>query len=58
MGMALRLVATLPDVATVERQKARLQQNVSVDVLQNARGYHAVPPYLLRAVPKLPCPHR
>jgi bifunctional non-homologous end joining protein LigD len=52
MGMALRVVAALPDVATVERHKARRQQKVYVDVLQNARGHHAVPPYVLRAVPQ------
>jgi bifunctional non-homologous end joining protein LigD len=52
MGMALRLVAALPDVATVERHKARRRQKVYVDVLQNARGHHAVPPYVLRAVPQ------
>jgi bifunctional non-homologous end joining protein LigD len=52
MGMALRLVATLPDVATVERHKDRRQQKVYVDVLQNVRGHHAVPPYVLRAVPQ------
>jgi bifunctional non-homologous end joining protein LigD len=52
MGMALRVVAELPEVATVERQKDRRQQKVYVDVLQNARGHHAVPPYVLRAVPQ------
>ena len=52
LGIALRLVATLPDVATVERHKDRRQQKVYVDVLQNARGHHAVPPYVLRAVPQ------
>ena len=52
MEMALRLVAARPAVATVERQKARRQQKVYVDVLQNARGHHAVPPYVLRAVPQ------
>lgn len=52
MGMALRAVAGLPDVATVERQKDRRQRKVYVDVLQNARGHHVVPPYVLRAVPQ------
>jgi bifunctional non-homologous end joining protein LigD len=51
MSMALRLVAQLPDVATVERQKHKRQKKVYVDVLQNARGHHIVPPYVLRAVP-------
>jgi bifunctional non-homologous end joining protein LigD len=27
---------------------------VYIDVLQNARGHHAVPPYVLRAVPGAP----
>jgi len=52
MDMALRVVAALPDGATVERHKDRRQQKVYVDVLQNARGHHAVPPYVLRAVPQ------
>jgi bifunctional non-homologous end joining protein LigD len=52
MGVGLRLVAELPDVATVERQKDRRQQKVYVDVLQNARGHHAVPRYVVRAVPQ------
>src|SRR5262249_51116228 len=52
MGIALRLVADLPDIATVERRKDRRQKKVYVDVLQNARGHHAVPPYVLRAVPQ------
>jgi bifunctional non-homologous end joining protein LigD len=52
MGIALRVVADLPDIATVERHKDRRQKKVYVDVLQNARGHHAVPPYVLRAVPQ------
>jgi bifunctional non-homologous end joining protein LigD len=52
MGIALRLVADLPDIATVERRKDRRQKKVYVDVLQNARGHHVVPPYVLRAVPQ------
>jgi bifunctional non-homologous end joining protein LigD len=51
MEMAQQLVAELPDTATVEQRKNRRQQKVYVDVLQNARGHHAVPPYVLRAVP-------
>jgi bifunctional non-homologous end joining protein LigD len=50
MGIALQVVADLPDIATVERRKDRRQKKVYVDVLQNARGRHAVPPYVLRAV--------
>jgi bifunctional non-homologous end joining protein LigD len=52
MGIALRAGADLPDIATVERRKDRRQKKVYVDVLQNARGHHVVPPYVLRAVPQ------
>ena len=52
MGIALRVVADLPDIATVERRKDRQQKKVYVDVLQNARGHHVVPPYVLRVVPQ------
>ena len=38
----------MPERATVEIRKDR----VYIDVLQNARGHHAVPSYVLRAVPK------
>jgi bifunctional non-homologous end joining protein LigD len=51
LGMAQRVVATLPDHATTERRKAERGKRVYVDVLQNARGHHAVPPYVLRGVP-------
>jgi bifunctional non-homologous end joining protein LigD len=40
----------LPDVATTEIRKAKRGGKVYVDVMQNARGHHAVPPYVLRAV--------
>jgi bifunctional non-homologous end joining protein LigD len=50
--IALRLVADLAPITTVERSKDRRQQKVYVDVLQNARGHHVVPPYVLRAVPQ------
>jgi bifunctional non-homologous end joining protein LigD len=41
----------MPDRATVEIRKAKRQRRVYIDVLQNARGHHAVPPYVVRAVP-------
>ena len=41
----------MPDQATVEIRKAKRGDRVYIDVLQNARGHHAVPPYVLRAVP-------
>lgn len=51
MELAERVVAALPDVATVERSKAARGGRVYVDVMQNARGHHAVPPYVIRATP-------
>jgi bifunctional non-homologous end joining protein LigD len=50
--LAQAVVAELPQVATLETRKARRRGRVYVDVLQNARGHHAVPPYVLRAVPQ------
>jgi hypothetical protein len=41
----------LPETATVDIRKASRGGGVYIDVLQNARGHHAVPPYVLRAVP-------
>jgi bifunctional non-homologous end joining protein LigD len=52
--LAARVVAALPERATLERSKAKRGRRVYVDVLQNARGHHAVPPYVLRAVPGAP----
>ena len=52
--VAGRVVEALPDVATVERSKAKRRGRVYVDVMQNARGHHAVLPYVLRAVPGAP----
>jgi bifunctional non-homologous end joining protein LigD len=46
------VVEELPDTATTERSKSRRGRRVYVDVMQNARGRHAVPPYVLRAVPR------
>src|SRR5262249_39638224 len=54
LPLAGRVVETLPDVATTERSKARRGRRVYVDVMQNAKGRHAVPPYVLRAVPGAP----
>ena len=50
LRVAERVAAALPDTATVEIRKARRGRKVYIDVLQNARGHHAVPPYVLRAV--------
>jgi bifunctional non-homologous end joining protein LigD len=46
------VAAELPEVATLEIRKANRRRRVYIDVLQNARGHHAVPPYVLRAVPQ------
>jgi bifunctional non-homologous end joining protein LigD len=52
LEVAERVAAGLPDTATTEVRKARRHGRVYIDVLQNARGHHAVPPYVLRAVPE------
>jgi bifunctional non-homologous end joining protein LigD len=49
--VAKRVVEALPDRATMEPRKANRGGKVYVDTLQNARGHHAVPPYVLRAIP-------
>jgi bifunctional non-homologous end joining protein LigD len=52
MQIAQQVVRDLPDLATVERLKGERRGRVYVDVIQNAMGHHAVPPYVLRAVPE------
>jgi bifunctional non-homologous end joining protein LigD len=54
LEIAERVVEALPQQATTERSKAKRQGRVYVDVMQNAKGHHAVPPYVLRAVPGAP----
>ncbi|MDR3632562.1 MAG: non-homologous end-joining DNA ligase [Isosphaeraceae bacterium] len=51
LEVAKRVVAELPERATVDIRKAKRGGRVYIDVLQNARGHHAVPPYVIRAVP-------
>jgi bifunctional non-homologous end joining protein LigD len=53
-AMAERVVDALPRQATIERSKAKRGKRVYIDVMQNAKGHHAVPPYVLRAVPGAP----
>ncbi len=48
-----RVVEGMPDRATVEIRKAKRAARVYIDVMQNARGHHAVPPYVIRAVPSV-----
>jgi bifunctional non-homologous end joining protein LigD len=50
-GVAGRVAEAMPDRATAEIRKAKRHGRVYVDVMQNARGHHAVPPYVVRAVP-------
>jgi bifunctional non-homologous end joining protein LigD len=49
--VAAELVAELPDIATTERSKDARGKRVYVDVMQNVRGRHVVPPYVVRATP-------
>lgn len=51
MEIAERVVAELPAIATVERSKAKRSGRLYLDVMQNARGHHVVPPYVARATP-------
>ena len=51
MEIAQRVVADLPEIATVERSKSARKGRLYLDVMQNARGHHAVPPYVIRATP-------
>ena len=53
-AVAGRVAGALADVATTEIRKVKRGGRVYIDVMQNARGHHAVPPYVLRAVPGLP----
>jgi bifunctional non-homologous end joining protein LigD len=50
-SLAGRVVERLPDLATVAIRKAKRGRRVYIDVLQNAKGHHAVPPYVVRPVP-------
>lgn len=52
MKLAGELVRELPNRATTERLKSGRHGHVYVDVIQNARGHHVVPPYVIRAVPE------
>jgi bifunctional non-homologous end joining protein LigD len=52
LQIAQQVVAALPDLATVEQRKLKRRGKVYLDVMQNARGHHAVPPYVLRAIPQ------
>jgi bifunctional non-homologous end joining protein LigD len=51
LELAERTAESIPEQATTDVRKAKRGERVYIDVLQNARGHHAVPPYVLRAVP-------
>ena len=52
LELAERTAEGMSDRATVDIRKAKRGERVYIDVVQNARGHHAVPPYVLRAVPE------
>jgi bifunctional non-homologous end joining protein LigD len=52
MEIAEATADELSDIATVERSKNRRGGRLYIDTLQNVRGHHAVPPYVLRATPQ------
>jgi bifunctional non-homologous end joining protein LigD len=52
VSIAQRIAADHADMATMERTKAKREGRVYIDVMQNAKGLHIVPPYVLRAVPE------
>ena len=54
LRLAQQVVDILPARATTERSKTKRGKRVYIDVMQNAKGHHAVPPYVLRAVPGAP----
>jgi len=54
LEFAQQVADELPDQATTEIRKAKRGLRVYIDVMQNARGHHAVPPYVIRAVPGAP----
>lgn len=47
--IAQRVADALPKIATTERRIAKRGNRVYVDAMQNAKGKHAVPPYVIRA---------
>jgi bifunctional non-homologous end joining protein LigD len=52
MSIAEQIVKAMPKIATTERYKDQRGKRVYIDVIQNALGHHAVPPYVIRAVPE------
>src|SRR5207244_8009933 len=54
LEMAGRVAGALPGRTTTEVRKVKRSDRVYIDLLQNARGHHVVPPYVLRAEPGAP----
>jgi bifunctional non-homologous end joining protein LigD len=52
LSIARTVAADFPAVATTNRQKHKRGRRVYIDVMQNALGHHAVPPYVIRATPR------
>jgi bifunctional non-homologous end joining protein LigD len=52
--LAGQAAEALPEQATLEIRKAKRGRRVYIDVLQNAKGHHVVPPYVVRAVAGAP----
>jgi len=52
--VAQRVAEKVPDRATIEIRKGKRGRRVYIDTLQNARGHHAVPPYVVRPVAGAP----
>jgi bifunctional non-homologous end joining protein LigD len=52
LEIAGRLVRRFPKIASTERRIKKRHGKVYVDVIQNARGHHGVPPYVVRATPE------
>ncbi len=54
LSAAKRVAEMFPDLATTEIRKSSRGERVYIDTLQNAKGHHAVPPYVVRAVAGAP----
>jgi bifunctional non-homologous end joining protein LigD len=50
-SIASRVVQRIPQIATIERRIGKRGGRVYLDVEQNAKGKHVVPPYVVRATP-------
>lgn len=51
LRIATEVVAAIPQSATLERNIKKRGRKVYVDVIQNAAGKHAVPPWVVRTTP-------